>query len=249
MGGGSSDPLIGRDRDIERLASFIDHASGQGGAMLVSGDPGVGKTALLDVAARHAESSGTRLLRATGAEFEANVSFAGLNQLLHPLFDEIDQLRPAHAEALRVSLGLRDGPRSDQLVASNAALALLVHAASDSPVLALVDDLPWVDRASSAVLAFIARRTAGTRVGFLAALRTGSETVFERAGLLDHHWSRWMTLLPQRSWTSGSQRSPVASANACSRRRAGIRSRCSSFRQPSPARNTEPLARRPPCCH
>jgi DNA-binding CsgD family transcriptional regulator len=186
VGGGSSDPLIGRDRDIERLASFIDHASGQGGAMLVSGDPGVGKTALLDVAARHAESSGTRLLRATGAEFEANVSFAGLNQLLHPLFDEIDQLRPAHAEALRVSLGLRDGPRSDQLVASNAALALLVHAASDSPVLALVDDLPWVDRASSAVLAFIARRTAGTRVGFLAALRTGSETVFERAGLLDH---------------------------------------------------------------
>ena len=63
------------------------------------------------------------------------------------------------------------------------------------------------------------------------------------------NWSRWMTLLPQRSWTSGSQRSPVASANACSRRRAGTRSRCSSFRPPSPARNTEPLARRPPCCH
>ncbi len=112
-------------------------------------------------------------MRATGTEFEANVSFAGLNQLLHPLFDDIDRLRPAHADALRVSLGLGDGPRSDQLVASNAALQLLVQAASDGPVLAIVDDVQWIDRASSAVLAFIARRTGGTRVGFLAALRTG----------------------------------------------------------------------------
>ena len=186
MGGGASELLIGRDRDIDRLLSFVDGVSRQGGAMLLSGDAGVGKTALLEATARYADDSGARLLRATGAEFEADVSFAGLNQLLYPLFDEIDQLRPAHAKALRVSLGLVDGPRSDQLLASNAALELLVQAASDQPVLALVDDLPWIDRASSVVLAFMARRLTGTRVGLLVALRTGSETFFERAGLPAH---------------------------------------------------------------
>jgi DNA-binding CsgD family transcriptional regulator len=186
VGGGSRQNLIGREQDIETLVSFLDSAARAGGAMLVSGEAGVGKTALLDGAALHAAQRGMRVLRSTGAEFEANVSFAGLNQLLHPLFDEIEHLRPTHADALSVSLGLRDGPRSDQLVASNAALDLVVRAGSDRPVLVLVDDLPWIDRASSAVLAFIARRTNGTRVAFLAALRTGDETFFERAGLLEH---------------------------------------------------------------
>ena len=169
-----------------RLRLFVDHASRHGGALLVSGEAGVGKTALLEVAAEHAERAGVRLLRATGAEFEASVSFAGLNQLLHPVFDEIERLRPVHAEALSVSLGLRDGARSDQLVASNAAVDVLVRTAAHRPVLVVVDDLPWIDRASAAVLAFIARRTSGTRVGFLAALRTGLETFFERAGLPEH---------------------------------------------------------------
>lgn len=186
MGGGSPDQLVGRDRDVGRIASFVEHASREGGALLVSGDAGVGKTALLAVAAHYAEIAGAVPLWATGAEFEADLSFAGLNQLLHPLFESIDGLRPAHAEALSVSLGLADGPRSDQLVASNAALELLTRAASDRPVLVIVDDMPWIDRASAAVLAFVARRTPGTRVGFLAALRTGSETFFERAGLPEH---------------------------------------------------------------
>lgn len=77
--------------------------------MLLSGEAGGGKTALLDVGAAYAVGAGTRVLRATGAEFEANVSFAGLNQLLHPLFADMDRLSPAHATALRVSLGLADG--------------------------------------------------------------------------------------------------------------------------------------------
>jgi DNA-binding CsgD family transcriptional regulator len=184
--GGSPNQLFGRERDLASVASFVDHASLDGGALLVSGEAGVGKTALLEAAAGHARHAGSTLLRATGAEFEAEVSFAGLNQLLHPLFDGIDQLRPAHALALSVSLGLSDGPRSDQLVVSNAALELLVRAAMVRPMLVVVDDLPWIDRASAAVLAFIARRTPGTRVGFLAALRTGSETFFERAGLAEY---------------------------------------------------------------
>jgi predicted ATPase len=173
--------------------------------MVVSGEAGVGKTALLEAAARYGARMGMRLLRATFPEFEANVSFAGLNQLLQPLFGDINRLRPAHAEALSVSLGLRDGPRSDQLVASKAALEFLVRAASDRPVLVLVDDLPWIDRAKSVVLAIIARCTTGTAVGFHGALRTGLETFFERAGSWSMNCSRSMRTSRVRSWTLGSQ--------------------------------------------
>jgi DNA-binding CsgD family transcriptional regulator len=177
------EPLIGRDKDIEFLRSFIDKAALMGGALLLSGDAGVGKTALLDVTEVRAETAGTRVLRAAGAEFEADVSFAGLNQLLHPLLAGLQLLSPTYAQALSVSLGLIEGPRSDQLVASNAALDLLLQAAAVHPLLMIVDDLPWLDRASSVVLGFVARRLRGTRVGFLAAFRTGGEIFFERGGL------------------------------------------------------------------
>ena len=77
-------PLIGRNDDREYLTAFADRAAVSGGALLLSGEPGVGKTVLLDAAA-HAAATGTRVLRAVGAEFESAVSFAGLNQLLYPL--------------------------------------------------------------------------------------------------------------------------------------------------------------------
>ena len=183
---GVSAELIGREVDLEVIASFIDRAALDGGALLVSGEAGVGKTALLEAAAEYAASRGVRVLRAAGAEFEADVSFAALNQLLYPLFDMIDALRPSHAQALRVSLGLDDGSRSDQLVASTAALELLAHAAKHQPLVVFVDDVPWLDRASSAILAFVARRLVGTHVGFLAARRTGGDGFFDGAGLPEH---------------------------------------------------------------
>jgi DNA replication protein DnaC len=77
--------LIGRDDDLEYITAFVDQAAGSGSALLLSGEAGVGKTVLLDAAAAHAETAGSRVLRAAGAEFEGAVSFAGLNQLLRPL--------------------------------------------------------------------------------------------------------------------------------------------------------------------
>jgi DNA-binding CsgD family transcriptional regulator len=186
VGRGFSADLIGRDHDLEVMTSFVDRAALEGGALLVSGEAGVGKTALLEAAAEYAASRGVRVLRAAGAEFEADVSFATLNQLLYPLFDMIAVLRPLHARALQVSLGLDDGGRSDQLVASTAALELLVHSAEHQPLVVVVDDVPWLDRASSAILAFVARRLVGTRVGFLAARRTGGDGFFDGAGLREH---------------------------------------------------------------
>ncbi len=161
----------------------MDQSAAQGGALLLSGEAGVGKSVLLDAAAAHATAAGTRVLRAAGAEFEAGMSFAELNQVLYPLLDGLQQLNTLHGQALRVALGLSDGSPADQLVVSNAALGLLLQAAAASPVLVIVDDLPWVDRASAVVLGFVARRLAGSRVGFLAAYRSGEESFFERSGL------------------------------------------------------------------
>ena len=183
MDGDVPGQLIGRDQDVKLICTFVDEAAVRGGALLVSGDAGVGKTALLDVAALHAEASGTRVVRAVGAEFEAEVSFSGLNHVLHPLLDGLPALPPLHRRALSVALGLDAGAPSDRLVVSNAVLALLRDAGATQPLLVVVDDLPWLDRASSLVLASAVRRLGGTRVGFLAALRTEAESFFDRAGL------------------------------------------------------------------
>ena len=178
--------LFGRDKDLELLHAFVDQSSSDGGGLLLSGAPGVGKTVLLEAAAAHAADAGLRVLRGAGAEFEADLSFAGLNQVLHPLFDDVEDLSPSQRSALEVALGLGDGPAPDQLVVCNAGLSLLVKAASKAPLLVIVDDLQWVDRASALVLGFVARRLHGTRVGFLAALRSGDESFFERSGLRGH---------------------------------------------------------------
>lgn len=183
---GAAGPVFGREDDVRLLRAFVDRASIEGGAMLLSGEAGVGKTVLLDVAEAHASAIGARVLRAAGAEFEADVSFAGLNQLLRPLFGELDQLSALHSQAMRVALGLGDGPPSNQLVLSNAALALLVQASAQRALLVIIDDLPWLDRASASVLGFIARRLTGGRVGFLAASRTEEEGFFERRGIPRH---------------------------------------------------------------
>jgi DNA-binding CsgD family transcriptional regulator len=176
--------LVGRDRDIAFIRAFVDEAAAHGAALVVSGDAGVGKTVLIEAAASYAVSAGLRLLRVTGAQFEANVSFAGLHQLLFPLLgSHLDQLDEVQRTALRSALGLHEGRAPDWMTLSHAALELLTLAASRTPVLIVVDDVPWLDHASGRVLAFIARRTAGTRIGFLATMRTDEEGLFDRSAI------------------------------------------------------------------
>lgn len=175
--------LVGRDEDLDFIAAFVDQAAQSGGAVLLSGEAGVGKTVLLDAAAAHAAAAGGRVLRAAGAEFESAVSFAGLHQLLGPLLDQARGLSADYRRALDVALGVREGSSPDQLLLANAALALLAAAAGAGPVLVVVDDLPWLDRASALVLGVVARRLAGRRVGFLAVSRSGEDGFFDRGGL------------------------------------------------------------------
>ncbi|WP_328745268.1 AAA family ATPase [Streptomyces sp. NBC_00285] len=179
----TTEVLVGRDRELELLRSYVDQVLGHGGVLVLSGEPGVGKSVLLDAAAAAATAAGALVLRSDGVEFLADLSFAGLNHVLEPLVHEYGGLDPVHREALTVALGGGDGAPVDRLVLYGAVLALLRRAASGRPVLLIVDDLQWVDRASAAALAFVARRLGGSRVGLLAACRPGFEIFFERAGL------------------------------------------------------------------
>lgn len=168
MGAG---PVFGRARELGVIQDFVDRAAVDGASLLVSGEPGLGKTLLLEAAAEAARACGMVVLSASGAEFEAGLSYATLHQLLLPLSGGFDELDDAQRDALTVALGLADGAAAGRAAVSDAALALLRRAGLVRPVLLVVDDLQWADRSSAAVLGTVAGNLAGTRVGYLAASR------------------------------------------------------------------------------
>ncbi|MFG2134601.1 ATP-binding protein [Streptomyces sp. NPDC048751] len=182
----ASTRLVGRDEDLAFIRSFLGNSEVQGAALLLSGEAGVGKTAVLDAVATGSVRDGVRVLRAAGVQYEADISYAGLNQLLVPLFDDFGVLDAGHRDALRVAVGIGGGPAPDRLLTSTAVLLLLRLLSVDTPLLLVVDDLPWLDRATNAVLGFVARRLVGSRIGFLAASRTGSDSFVEAEGLTEH---------------------------------------------------------------
>ena len=175
--------IVGRDDELRHLRDYVGQLRLQGQPLLLSGDAGVGKTMLLDATEQCALAQGYRVVRAAGVEFEAGVSFAALHLVLQPLFGELENLTEWHRNALTTALGLRAGPRSDPLLLSNDTLALLAAAAGRAPLLLIIDDLPWIDRASAAVLGFVARRLSPIPVGLLAASRTGGATLLDQARL------------------------------------------------------------------
>ena len=187
--------LFGRDRELALISAFVERARTGGESLLLLGEPGAGKTVLLDAAACEASKARTRVLRAAGVEFEADLAFSGLHQVLLPLADEFGQLSAAHRDALNVALGLGEGPPPDRLLVSTAALTMVRRAAAVSPVLVIVDDLPWLDRASAGVLGFVARRLADSRAGFLAASRQGGRASSSAPGCPSTSLARWTTKL------------------------------------------------------
>ncbi|MFF3606716.1 ATP-binding protein [Streptomyces sp. NPDC002463] len=177
--------LIGRERDLAYIRSHFDH-SGRGAALLLSGEAGLGKTAVLEAVAAEFRHEGAQVLRASGVQYEADISYAGLNQLLVPFFDSFGFLEPDHRDALRVAVGIGDGPPPNQLLVSTALLFLLRRIAREKPLLITVDDLPWLDRATTSVLAFVARRLTGSDISFLAATRVPSDDSFALGDLSEH---------------------------------------------------------------
>ena len=178
--------LVGRERDLDVVRSFARYAAVSGGGLVIEGDPGVGKTSLLDAVAIEAGAAGTKIVRAAGVRSEAGIGYAGLNLALQPLAGSIALLASAYRDALRVVFGLEAAVTPDRYTLGNAFLELLRAQSADQPVLLLVDDLQWLDRPSAAVFGFAARRAVGSRVGFMGAIRPGDEAFFDRAGLAEH---------------------------------------------------------------
>jgi DNA-binding CsgD family transcriptional regulator len=161
------------------LDRLLDAArAGESRALVVRGEPGVGKTALLDYLAEHA--SGCRVARAAGVESEMELAFAGLHQLLTPMLDRLPRLPAPQRAALRTAFGLRSGSAPDRFLVGLATLNLLADAAAEHPLVCLVDDAQWLDRASAQVLGFVARRLVAESVGLVFAVRASGG---ELAGL------------------------------------------------------------------
>ncbi|NKY63139.1 AAA family ATPase [Gordonia rubripertincta] len=177
--------LVGRDAELAALRTFLDSTRIDGAALLLTGDPGVGKTALLDAAVDTSRAAGMRVIRGSGIEFESELGFAVLHQLVLPLAAELGRLPESQRAALEVALGLEDGSAPSQIAVLNAALGLFAAAAADDPLLLVIDDLHVVDQPSIAAIGFIARRVQGRRIGVLAARRSGPGGAFRPTGVAE----------------------------------------------------------------
>jgi hypothetical protein len=175
--------LIGRDQELGILAGLIDQAADGGAAIVVIGDPGIGKSSLLRAAADHGRAAGYRVLAATGIQAEAHLPFAGLHHLLRPVLGGLDRLPAAQAEALSAAFGLSDGPPPEPFMIALATLNLLAEAAADRPVLAVADDVQWLDPPTQDALTFLARRVGGDPVVLIGTVRRGHDVAFAAAGL------------------------------------------------------------------
>jgi DNA-binding CsgD family transcriptional regulator len=162
--------LLGRRGEYGVLGQLIDAVRAGGSRVLVvRGEPGVGKSALLDYLAGHA--AGCRVVRATGVESEMELAFAGLHQLLAPVLDRVEGLPAPQRDALRTAFGLSAVPAPDRFLVSLAVLGLVSEAAGEKPLVCVVDDEQWLDRASVQALGFVARRLAAEPVGLVFAAR------------------------------------------------------------------------------
>ena len=165
------------------LDQLVARIPERGGALVVRGDPGIGKTALLAVASAAASSNGVSVLRTAGAQSEIGLAFAGLHQLLRPVLARLDRLPGPQRDALSAAFGVLDVPAPDPFLIALAALNLLADAAEQVPLLLVVDEAHWLDPPTASALAFIARRVDAEPIAVLFALRDGAASTLDGAGL------------------------------------------------------------------
>ena len=171
---GQPDPLLGRDDELARLESFLGDVRARGSALCLYGDPGIGKTALLDSAERLASAQGIRVIRASGSPVESDLDYATLHELLLPLADRVGGLSDDHRAALTGVLGLDGSDRPDAAAVTVAMSALLRPGGDGRATLIIVDDLQWADPGSLIVLSGLVAAAPGRRTGVLTASRSAT---------------------------------------------------------------------------
>ena len=174
--------LVGREAEIRLLGEMLGSAGhGSSAVVVLVGEAGVGKTALIDGVVSAAADF--EVLRIAGVESEAELGYAGLHRLLLPLLPYVDDLPVQQRDALRGALGLAEGDASRRFLVGLGALTLLSERALDRPILCIIDDAQWVDGESLDLFAFVARRLLADRIAIVFASRSGQGSLTSLAGL------------------------------------------------------------------
>ena len=190
MGGSQSEPrageLVGRKRECVEIDRMLDGARrGESGALVLRGEAGMGKSALLAYAAAAGRAAEMMVLGVTGVEWESDLAFAGLHGLLWPIVDELEGVPEPQREPLAAALGLAPGEGRDRFLVSAGVLSLLAAAAESGPILCVVDDAQWLDISSAHSLTFVARRLFAERVAIVFGARDGERRRFDAPGLAE----------------------------------------------------------------
>ncbi|TMD41358.1 MAG: LuxR family transcriptional regulator, partial [Chloroflexi bacterium] len=175
--------LIEREQESAVLDGLVDRLRDGGGAVVVRGEAGIGKSALLQRVRRRAEAQGVRALITVGVESEAEFAFAGLHQLLRPVIGALAQLPESQRQTLEAALGLGVDLKPDSFRVAVAAFQLICEVADSVPVVLVVDDAHWLDRSTLSVIAFIGRRLEVEHVALVAAIRSGQSAPLDDARL------------------------------------------------------------------
>jgi len=175
--------LIEREQESAVLDALVDRLPDGGGAVLVRGEAGIGKSVLLQRMRRRAAAQGARPLVTGGVESEAEFAFAGLHQLLRPVIGALAQLPESQRQTLEAALGLGVDLKPDSFRVAVAAFQLICEMADSLPVVLIVDDAQWLDRSTLSVIAFIGRRLEAEHVALVAAVRSGQSTPLDDAHL------------------------------------------------------------------
>jgi DNA-binding CsgD family transcriptional regulator/tetratricopeptide (TPR) repeat protein len=175
--------LVGRDDEQGVIASLLEGVRDHGGALVVVGEPGVGKSALVMAAAEKAAEQGLLVLRTAGVQSEMNLPFAALHQLLRPVLQYAEKLPTPQRNAIQAAFAMTEASVPDLFLIALAALELLSEVAGSSPAVLIADDAQWLDRSSADVLTFVARRVEWDPIVLLASVRDGHASPLVAAGL------------------------------------------------------------------
>src|SRR5712691_1952373 len=175
--------LIEREQESAVLDALVDRLRDGGGAVVVRGEAGIGKSVLLQRVRRLAEAQGARPLVTVGVESEAELAFAGLHQLLRPIIGALAQLPESQRQTVEAALGLGVDLKPDSFRVAVAAFQLICEVADSVPVVLIVDDAQWLDRSTLNVIAFIGRRLEAEHIALVVAIRSGQSTPLDDARL------------------------------------------------------------------